>query len=207
MAAISLTMSKFIAGIIIAILASSVISIGVSTILISGPQGPKGDAGDMGQQGPQGATGATGATGPQGATGSTGAAGANGATGETGTTGDQGPPGPQGPYLPDYDSGWINITSNRGQYFNITHNLDFDNVLVDIAGRATEGGSIHQRYLGLTGYLPAWNKTYGGTGRDVGLSAIQTDDGGYAIIGYTSSFGAGGFDRPRGPALQGWRQG
>ena len=53
MAAISLTMSKFIAGIIIAILASSVISIGVSTILISGPQGPKGDAGDMGPPGKQ----------------------------------------------------------------------------------------------------------------------------------------------------------
>jgi hypothetical protein len=34
-----------------------------------------------------------------------------------------------------------------------------------------------------------WNKTYGGTGTDIGESMIQTSDDGYAIIGYTTSFG------------------
>jgi hypothetical protein len=34
-----------------------------------------------------------------------------------------------------------------------------------------------------------WTKTYGGTGRDVGFSAIQCTDGGYIINGYTNSFG------------------
>jgi hypothetical protein len=39
-----------------------------------------------------------------------------------------------------------------------------------------------------------WTKTIGGKGWDVGASLIQTSDGGYAIAGYTSSFGAGKMD-------------
>ena len=39
-----------------------------------------------------------------------------------------------------------------------------------------------------------WNKTYGGTGNDLGNSIVQTTDGGYAIAGYTNSVGAGGND-------------
>jgi hypothetical protein len=36
-----------------------------------------------------------------------------------------------------------------------------------------------------------WTKTIGGPDRDEGYSLIQTSDGGYAIAGYTKSFGAG----------------
>ena len=39
-----------------------------------------------------------------------------------------------------------------------------------------------------------WNKVYGGTEGDLATSLVQTRDGGYAIAGYTLSFGAGGFD-------------
>ena len=37
-----------------------------------------------------------------------------------------------------------------------------------------------------------WNKTYGGTGNDAGNCIIQTNDGGYALFGPTSSYGVGG---------------
>ena len=39
-----------------------------------------------------------------------------------------------------------------------------------------------------------WNKTYGGTQDDAAYSLVQTVDGGYALAGYTNSFGAGGED-------------
>jgi hypothetical protein len=39
-----------------------------------------------------------------------------------------------------------------------------------------------------------WNKTYGGVADDFGASVIQTNDGGYALTGWTNSFGAGGED-------------
>ncbi|HEX5455988.1 MAG TPA: hypothetical protein VFW77_01340 [Candidatus Saccharimonadales bacterium] len=38
----------------------------------------------------------------------------------------------------------------------------------------------------------SWSKTWGGTDVDTGYSIIQTSDGGYAVTGYTISFGIGG---------------
>ncbi|MCW4053150.1 MAG: hypothetical protein NWE78_08090, partial [Candidatus Bathyarchaeota archaeon] len=39
-----------------------------------------------------------------------------------------------------------------------------------------------------------WNQTYGGPSNDRAHSVIQTVDGGYALAGFTNSFGAGDFD-------------
>jgi hypothetical protein len=39
-----------------------------------------------------------------------------------------------------------------------------------------------------------WDKTYGGAGDDYGSSVQQTSDGGYIIVGGTTSYGAGGHD-------------
>ena len=39
-----------------------------------------------------------------------------------------------------------------------------------------------------------WSRTYGGSGQDFAAEAVQTVDGGYALFGWTMSFGAGGRD-------------
>ena len=39
-----------------------------------------------------------------------------------------------------------------------------------------------------------WNKTYGGTERDIGMNTVETSDGGYALVCWTTSLGAGGED-------------
>ncbi len=39
-----------------------------------------------------------------------------------------------------------------------------------------------------------WNQTYGGLGHDKSLSVIQTEDGGFAFAGFTTSTGAGDED-------------
>jgi hypothetical protein len=93
-----------------------------------------------------------------------------------------------------YDSGWLNITDKCGQYFAVTHSLNSLDVTVDITGRTTSGGGVHQRYLGGTDFVAGWNKTYGGTDQEIPYCLVPTSDGGYAMAGPTWSFGAGSWD-------------
>ena len=153
-----------------------------------GEQGTTGPQGEQGLQGPQGETGATGATGPAGSTGPAGPTGAAGATGATG------PQGEQGPYAPDYDSGWVDISDKNGEYFTLMHNLGSTDVIVEITGKTAVDGGAHQRHFGLTGYVSGFARTYGGAGSDSGRSVVKTGDGGYAIAGTTTSYGAGSTD-------------
>jgi len=104
-AAVSMTMGKLIALIVIAILVSSAIAIGASTMLAVGPQGP---------EGPQGATGATG---PQGAKGD------KGDTGATGATGPQGPAGNATRYVIE---GFFNVTQEGDLIYYNNQTFDED---------------------------------------------------------------------------------
>jgi hypothetical protein len=95
-----------------------------------------------------------------------------------------------------YDSGWLNITDKAGQYFNITHNLNTADLIVDITGRTTLDGGVHQKYFGGTDFVAGWNKTYGGTDSmdwaGVGSGGlIQTADGGYALLDLECVVGSG----------------
>jgi hypothetical protein len=177
------TRNQFLAGIILVILLASALSVIVSSGFLATPQGqgPKGDTGDPGATGVPGQTGETGAQGLKGDTG---------ATGSTGAQGSQGTPGVQGPYLPDYDSGWVNITDKAGQYTTLIHNLNTTaNLIIDVTGKATADGPIHTLYSGLSRVSDeGFNLTYpydaaGSTSTEI----IQTSDGGYALIGWISN--------------------
>jgi hypothetical protein len=77
----------------------------------------------------------------------------------------------------EYDSGWLDLRNETGETYTITHNLNDTELQVDARG-ITSG----------------WNKTYGGTSPDELYWVVQTGDGGYALAGYTMSFGAGDRD-------------
>jgi len=50
--------------------------------------------------------------------------------------------------------------------------------------------------VGLFAQAPdtAWTRTYGGSGEDIGKWVHETSDGGYIIVGWTNSYGAGAAD-------------
>jgi hypothetical protein len=170
-------MKTFLAGILVAIIASSMISASIITLSDNSItiQGPKGEKGDMGPPSPQGPTGETGTAGP------TGPAGATGATGQQGPQGSAGASG--GLSSPDFDSGWVDIRAYKGKYFNLTDNLNSAAVLVDITGKTAQG-EVHQR-LGLSNQIAGWNRTYEAASDDYLYGMIQTIDGGYAFTGST----------------------
>jgi len=66
-----------------------------------------------------------------------------------------------------------------------------------VAGYTTSFGAgyydVYVLKLNSDGSL-AWQKTFGGNGDDEAYSVQETTDGGYIVAGYTTSFGAGGYD-------------
>jgi len=83
----------------------------------------------------------------------------------------------------DFEDGYSLIQTADGGYAIAGHTKSFG------AG----GADVYVVKLDANGNLQ-WTKTIGGKDWDEGHSIIQTSDGGYAIAGYTSSFGAGKLD-------------
>jgi len=84
---------------------------------------------------------------------------------------------------PDYEEGNSLIQTSDGGYAIAGFTYSFG------AGKT----DVYVVKLDAHGNLQ-WTKTIGGPDYEGGTSLIQTSDGGYAITGYTESFGAGGDD-------------
>ena len=105
-----------------------------------------------------------------------------------------------------YDFWLVKTDSNGDMQWNQTYDLRLDDEAYSVV--QTNGGYALAGYtgsFGAGGYdfwlvktnlsgIMQWNRTYGGAGDDVAYYVVQTSDGGYALAGYTSSYGVGGYD-------------
>lgn len=105
----------FLAGLVIAIIASSTISVLISSQFVNGPQGPQGPQGMKGQKGDKGDTGPTGPAGIFSVSNMSGLVS-----------------------TPEFDSGWFHTTV-AGKY-SFTHNLGVTNVFVYVVGSVEKSG-------------------------------------------------------------------
>lgn len=84
---------------------------------------------------------------------------------------------------PDYDSAYCIIQSSDGGYVVVGNTRSFGAGNWDILViKLASNGAV------------TWARTFGGTGWDKAYSVTQTTDGGYAIAGWTLSYGAGSYD-------------
>jgi hypothetical protein len=181
-----ITTTLFAAGLIIAILAASAISIVVFTQLVTGPQGPQGEKGDTGAQGPAGAKGETGATGPAGATGATGSAGSAGANGAQGV---QGTPGVTTVNSSSVLS--VDATINYTPITNVTITAPANGVVIvtlNVGYVQMYNNNTCGLYIGTSPTSPNWNNldicyhgtnAYGNTNEQV--SFVMSAQGAYPV--------------------------
>ncbi|MEO0140675.1 MAG: hypothetical protein ABIM88_03905 [candidate division WOR-3 bacterium] len=81
------------------------------------------------------------------------------------------------------DAAYAMLQSSDGGYLVVGYTQSFGVEYVDILVlKLNPDGSL------------AWARTFGGNLGDYAQSVIQTQDGGYAVAGYTASFGAGSSD-------------
>ena len=85
---------------------------------------------------------------------------------------------------PDYDTSYSVTQTADGGYIMTGNTVSYgNNDSSDVWLIKTDGNGTEQ-----------WNKTFGGSNDDVGLSVQQISDEGYVLSGYTSSYGAGDYD-------------
>ena len=84
--------------------------------------------------------------------------------------------------------------TGQDQAFEVIQTADGGYVMVGSTNSSGAGGLDFWLFkTNSTGDMQ-WNKTFGGSGADFGYTVIQASDGGFAMVGYTGSFGAGGND-------------
>jgi hypothetical protein len=185
----------------------------------TGATGATGRAGSQGASGATGATGAVGPAGPQGAQGpytpdyDSGWIAITGNAGQSfilthnlnnsevivdvrGKTTASGLAHQRNLGLTGYIAGWSKTYGGTG--YDTSENV----ILTADGGYAMAGWTNSSGAGGFDYWLVKtdsfgnvqWNKTYGGAGTDYCYNVHQTVDGGYIMLGYTSSFGAGARD-------------
>lgn len=105
------------------------------------------------------------------------------------------------------DSWLVKIDSNGNMEWNRTYNgkgIEYAYSLVETSdgGYALAGETATLVYGSADFWLiktddygnVEWNQTYGGASNEGAYSLVETSDGGYALTGYTLSFGAGSYD-------------
>tara|TARA_R110002050_G_scaffold200591_1_gene335551 strand:+ start:102175 stop:103635 length:1461 start_codon:yes stop_codon:yes gene_type:complete len=98
--------------------------------------------------------------------------------------------------MAQWDTTWIKTYGgNRDdKAFDIIQTQD--NGFLVIGSTSSFGFDNSQMYflkLDSTGAI-MWSKSHGGSGQESGQSVIETSDGGFFGVGYTNSWGSGGFD-------------
>lgn len=99
--------------------------------------------------------------------------------------------------------GWLIKTDAFGnEQWNKTYASTFRSVVQTVdggyamAGVIDQGNGVYDFWFVRTDANgnEEWNQTFGGAGMDQAFSVVQATDGGYALAGYTESYGAGGRD-------------
>jgi hypothetical protein len=91
---------------------------------------------------------------------------------------------------------WVKTYGEAGDdvAYSVQRTADGGYILAGYTGSFGAGwGDIFLIKTNASGNLQ-WAKTYGGINGEIAYSVQQTSDGGYIVAGYTTSFGAGGYD-------------
>ena len=106
--------------------------------------------------------------------------------------------------LGNYDIWLIKTDSVGVMQWNKTYgdtgaDVGYDLILVNggyvVAGTVSYGAAYDMFMMKVdTGGNPLWSRTFGGNGWDIAYGVVQMQDGGFALGGYTDSYGAGNRD-------------
>lgn len=91
---------------------------------------------------------------------------------------------------------WEKTFGSTGGDEGLSVQVTTDNGIISVGRGSMNEGRLFDVYLLKTdaGGNQQWSKSFGGTADDVGRAVRQTSDGGYIVVGYTKSKGAGNND-------------